>query len=100
MEKQTADGRNYRLHPEFSVHAQLHELCNSVFQSSGCNQCLPTGLSGFTTYPDCYSLVSVHAWMCKYMFEIVHTSLFTWGTVSLEKQKQNDNKNIEIFKPI
>ena len=26
---------------------------STVFQSSACNQCLPTGLSGFTMYPDC-----------------------------------------------
>ena len=59
---------------------------------------LPTELSA-CSYPDCYSLASVHGWMCKYMFEIVHSFLSTWGAASLEKQQQQQQQqNVKIFK--
>ena len=39
--------------------------------------------------------------MCKYMFEIVHSFLSTWGAASLEKQQQQQQQqqqNVKIFK--
>ena len=47
-------------------------------------------------YPDCYSLASVHGWMCMYMFEIVHSFLSTWGAVSLKQQQQQQQQQQNV----